>query len=51
MMMQNGYKLTLATTNGTLPETYFLQKNDKAMDQNERDANINTKPNQMEQRR
>ena len=33
MMMQHGYtcKLTLATINGTLPETYFLQKNDKAM--------------------
>ena len=51
MMMQNGCKLTLATINGILPETYFLQKNDKAMDQNGRDANINTKPNQIEQRR
>ena len=39
-MMQNGYKLTLATINGTVPETYFLQKNDKAMDQNGRDVNI-----------
>ena len=34
MMMQHGYKLTLATINGTLPEPYFLQKNDKAIDQN-----------------